>query len=410
MNMHTFRLFLYSLLILAAGFWGSCSVAGEVIFSDDFSSGTVDLDKWKLDVRTDMGCSVDIEDGQLKAYFDGKNVITLQAYAIAKPIRLPENWLRIKISGIWKITAKSTGEFIIRLFDAQNPAAYVQGTYGTWTTYPWDHFRVIDSGGTYNLFARDFPTTYKAFAISITPDGWTFTENGEILGSVVGNPIANAQAIQFRIGGEDYSSDGAETIYFDDVEVTADVEGNFAWGQGVGWINFSPALSEPEVGLYVDDKILSGYIWAENIGWINLCPKIDHPDVGIKNDGTGFLTGHAWGENVGWIDFNPTVAGDSNHYGVTIDGQGRFEGWAWGQSIGWIHLRAGSAIPYGVSTDWSTSLTVNNDDLAELAWQWEQQGTLAADLNGDSVVDMVDMSILAGYWLDKVPPGWPLGH
>jgi len=42
--------------------------------------------------------------------------------------------------------------------------------------------------------------------------------------------------------------------------------------------------------------------------------------------------------------------------------------------------------------------------------QWLQQGTLKADLNGDQIVNLLDVSILAQYWLAKVPPGWPIGH
>ena len=56
---------------------------------------------------------------------------------------------------------------------------------------------------------------------------------------------------------------------------------------------FSRAASSP----------LTGYAWGENVGWINFT---DSTAV-INNDAvvtTGELKGYAWGENVGWLNFN----------------------------------------------------------------------------------------------------------
>src|SRR5262249_48166173 len=47
----------------------------------------------------------------------------------------------------------------------------------------------------------------------------------------------------------------------------------YAWGENVGWINFSGgALASPPNPARIDalGTRLRGYVWGENIGWINL--------------------------------------------------------------------------------------------------------------------------------------------
>ena len=47
----------------------------------------------------------------------------------------------------------------------------------------------------------------------------------------------------------------------------------FAWGENVGWINFSGgALATPSQPARLDNAAhrLRGYAWGENIGWVNL--------------------------------------------------------------------------------------------------------------------------------------------
>lgn len=51
---------------------------------------------------------------------------------------------------------------------------------------------------------------------------------------------------------------------------------------------------------------------------------------------------------------------------------------------------------------------VNFRDFAAFADQWRQTGTnLSADLNHDGGVDLADLNVLAGYWPNKCPAGWP---
>ena len=124
--------------------------------------------------------------------------------------------------------------------------------------------------------------------------------------------------------------------------------GSYAWGENVGWINFSPSLS---AGVTVTDTAVTGYAWGENIGWVNLSPA----NGGVVNDGSGNLSGYAWGENVGWISFSCADSGtcDTAQYGVTIDQMtGEFSGYAWGENIGWISFSDDDPVAYGVTTTW----------------------------------------------------------
>jgi hypothetical protein len=99
----------------------------------------------------------------------------------------------------------------------------------------------------------------------------------------------------------------------------------YAWGENVGWINFTPAAGP---GVTVTTSAVTGFAWGENVGWINLSPS----NGGVRNDGVGNLSGFAWGENIGWINFAPTGSG------VHIEPGGRFVGLAWGENIGWINF------------------------------------------------------------------------
>jgi hypothetical protein len=176
----------------------------------------------------------------------------------------------------------------------------------------------------------------------------------------------------------------------------------YAWGENVGWLNFEP---DSEFGVQVDSRGLTGWIWAENIGWISLscdntnsCRSVRY---GVVNDGSGNLSGYAWGENVGWINFDPYVIKDLlNYYKVSIDGNGRFSGWAWGENIGWIRFDG--------KQSWNVrACVVTLDDLANFAEYWLALVS-PGDLDASGDVDMEDFAILAAYWQDFCPAGWPL--
>jgi len=105
----------------------------------------------------------------------------------------------------------------------------------------------------------------------------------------------------------------------------------FAWGEGAGWVNFSPSNGSVEV----TDSGMTGYAWSATLGWINLSPS----NGGVANDGKGDLSGFAWGEQTGWIDFD----------GVSIDSSGVFSGEATSPLVGTINFSCANCL---VTTSW----------------------------------------------------------
>ncbi len=103
-----------------------------------------------------------------------------------------------------------------------------------------------------------------------------------------------------------------------------DSEYHYAWGENVGWIDFS------NVNVDYASTTLSGYAYGENIGFISLnCKNTDScasNNYAVTNDNyAGVLGGYAWGENVGWIDFSNVTFSTST---------GVFSGYAYGENIG----------------------------------------------------------------------------
>ena len=99
---------------------------------------------------------------------------------------------------------------------------------------------------------------------------------------------------------------------------------NYAWGENVGWIDFS------HVTVDYASTTLSGYAYGENIGFISLncentssCASNNYAVTDENYQGT--LGGYAWGENVGWIDFSHVTFSTRT---------GLFSGYAYGENIG----------------------------------------------------------------------------
>lgn len=122
---------------------------------------------------------------------------------------------------------------------------------------------------------------------------------------------------------------------------------NHAWGENIGWVDFSPEEDSIEIG----ENILSGWIRIENLGWVHLgggnprngCrySNLDAGDYGVNNDGKGSLSGWAWGETFGWICFD----------GVSIDEDGEFSGYAFSRNVGYILLNSSGRVGFMVRTD-----------------------------------------------------------
>jgi hypothetical protein len=119
----------------------------------------------------------------------------------------------------------------------------------------------------------------------------------------------------------------------------------FAWGDTLGWVNFSPTNGN----VTVTDTAVMGYAWSANYGWINLAPT----NGGVVNDGNGNLSGKGWGSATGWIDFT----------GVSIDSNGEFRGETAPSIVGIINFSCANCL---VVTSWkpgsqttSSSTTTN---------------------------------------------------
>jgi hypothetical protein len=115
-------------------------------------------------------------------------------------------------------------------------------------------------------------------------------------------------------------------VSIDALPGTIDATYHYAWGENIGWVDFSK--------IQVTDSGLSGSAYGENIGWIDLST--------VTNDGKGNLSGYAWGENIGWVDFSKVTIG-------TTDGV--FSGAAYGENIGWI-LFGATGSNNEVMTNW----------------------------------------------------------
>ena len=180
----------------------------------------------------------------------------------------------------------------------------------------------------------------------------------------------------------------------------------YAYGENIGWINFEPNVSGPNVGAMVTAESITGFIWAENVGWINSGPNVpnDSNYYGITNDGSGKLSGYACGENIGWINFDTNVPNDSNDYGVTIDYNGNFGGWAWGENIGWINFNSADLYGYNVRAGINYCTTCGGDLDANSVVNLDDLNQLIGDLTMAKISDANEWLILKGdpntgiYW------------
>lgn len=124
------------------------------------------------------------------------------------------------------------------------------------------------------------------------------------------------------------------------VALNVDSTDKYAWGENIGWLNWSTTEGDIDIDDGVD---MDGYIWGENVGWISLtcantssCGTVDY---GVDASGSEW-TGYAWGENVGWVSFScdNTSSCGTVEYAVRSSGSEELIGYAWGENIGWINL------------------------------------------------------------------------
>jgi hypothetical protein len=119
-----------------------------------------------------------------------------------------------------------------------------------------------------------------------------------------------------------------------------------------GNVNFLPTINSNTPGavpMSINDSGITGNAWGDQIGWINFTPT----GAGVTvNPTTGVLSGKAYATVGGWINFSST--GQS----VTLvdNGSGSdFQGYAWvsGAGGGWMKFDCSSASTC-VKTDWRT--------------------------------------------------------
>jgi hypothetical protein len=115
-------------------------------------------------------------------------------------------------------------------------------------------------------------------------------------------------------------------------------------------INFKPTVGASGISpITIDDTNgIKGMAWGEKLGWVNFSITGSNT-VKFSDLTTGSTTGYAWSQTSGYINFAPTG------YGVKINGSGEFEGYAWagGDYGGWIKFDcSGGATSTCVKTDW----------------------------------------------------------
>ena len=117
-------------------------------------------------------------------------------------------------------------------------------------------------------------------------------------------------------------------------------------------------------GITITDTEITGYAWGDRVGWINFSPAngFGGVEVMVATVTTGVLSGYAWGQNSGWVNFDPPNGGVTI---TTTTGQSEFNGFAWAQNYGWIEFdcsTAGIADGQCVKTNWQPTLGGDGGD------------------------------------------------
>ena len=164
---------------------------------------------------------------------------------------------------------------------------------------------------------------------------------------------------------------------------TIDPVDKYAYGENIGWMDWSGGSGETSTGAVIGAYVCSGYIYSANVGWINLgsgsptdgiyYQNIAANDFGVNQDGLGNLRGYAYGANIGWINFESTGAPTVNM--VT----GAMSGYVWSANCGWISLANTYAF---VKTDSIDPGALAPDGLP-IAWLLTYFGTTNVNPNSD---------------------------
>jgi len=174
------------------------------------------------------------------------------------------------------------------------------------------------------------------------------------------------------------------------LNMTVSSSNSHAWGENIGWINFSPAHGGVRLVYNGSDSYLEGYAWCQNIGWIKLGAdgaggpyrNTAATNWGVNMDERWNLSGFGWSEAAGWLNFAPAGGG------VRVEPtSGKFTGYAWGQNVGWIKF--GSA-PSGYGLEVVIEVATND---VPYWWFWNYGWTnqfdeaALADHDGDGMLN-----------------------
>jgi len=190
-------------LVIAALLVPAASLQAAVtLFQDNFSSGSLDPSRWIV-IQDPPANKVAVVGGEMVATYIGDNTAPRFALARSVPIALPAGWTAVTLSGDWRYIHGITGEFIASMFGENEMATrFVQGGY---VAGGGPLFAKRDSTGLNQSLARNWPTQFVPFEMTITPTGWSFKENGATLANETTTHMAGIQSLQFQIGGWDFS-------------------------------------------------------------------------------------------------------------------------------------------------------------------------------------------------------------
>ncbi len=118
-------------------------------------------------------------------------------------------------------------------------------------------------------------------------------------------------------------------------------------------VNFLPTGGAAPI--MITDEEVTGYAWGENIGWINFSPNGES----VVNSCGGALSGYAYGSTAGWVNFGP-FENSATPEVVISTSTGDWSGFAWSATFGWIQFDCG-VVGACVSTDWRPDADCGDD-------------------------------------------------
>lgn len=245
------------------------------------------------------------------------------------------------------------GETVANLPEAPTKTGHIFTSWNTKTDGTGTEFTAATT-------VADNITVYAIYSVNKFTVTYTAGQNGSITGSatqVIDYGSDGAAVTATPAPGYKFTSwsDGKTDNPRTDTNVTLNIDVNasfapinaeinatskFAYGENVGWINFSSNQGNVAAKLGTNG-FLSGFAWGENIGWIKFADSLatapfansSANDWGVNIASDGKLAGFAYSENAGWVNF-----GAANGNASINQQTGELSGYVWGENTGWIKL------------------------------------------------------------------------